>query len=344
MKRIFVIADLKCGKSQAAFIDEQRVIKGLIRNGCDVQTFSYRDVMDQCNPLSGKPFRRILAGSARAAAEELLHKQIKHYYPDIVYFMTIKHIMPQTVAIARDAAPNAFFVGRDGDPYPDSKPGQVDIGALMDLMIMPSGGKFLQVYKDAGTPKCAFLPFTSDSELHQAYPAEPQWETDLVFLGAAKHRRLKHDPDRYEIARRLSEMPNAKLFGCFDQPKTAGLDCFKAISSAKIGISLNIANDVYLYHSDRFINIPACGSFELAKRVPGYDLMFEEGRHLRYFDSVEECFELAEYYLKNEQERNRLRIAGMEQAHREFNYTRIAGLLLELIKTGDYDAAWKCVL
>ena len=73
---------------------------------------------------------------------------------------------------------------------------------------------------------------------------DEKWKTDIAFLGAAKHSKIDHDPDRYEIALRLSQMDNAKVYACFGRPKTHGLDCFKAISNAKIGVSLNIANDV----------------------------------------------------------------------------------------------------
>lgn len=343
-KRIFVIGDFKCEAPRAIFLDEKRFVKGLIRNGCDVQTFSYRNILSQYNPFSGRHFRRFFPKFARKTADEILSEQIRYYYPEIVLFLTTKYMTPQTVAMARRSAPDALFVGRDGDPFPEAKPERVEMGALMDIMIMPSGGRFLQVYKDAGVRRCAFVPFTADPELHEMYPPEAQWAADLSFLGAAKHSKIDFDPDRYEIAKRLSEMPNAKVFACFGRPKTLGLDCFKAISSAKIGISLNVANDVRLYHSDRFINIPACGAFELAKRVPGYELMFEDGRHLRYFDTVEECFELADWYLKNETERETIARAGMAHAHAAFNCTKIAGCFLDIIEKGSCDEPWNYVI
>ncbi len=36
--------------------------------------------------------------------------------------------------------------------------------------------------------------------------------------------------------------------------------------------------------------------------------------------------------------------SGMEHAHKEFNCTRIAKLLIDLIEKGYYDAAWKVIL
>ncbi|MHC4759362.1 MAG: glycosyltransferase family protein, partial [Planctomycetota bacterium] len=183
-----------------------------------------------------------------------------------------------------------------------------------------------------------------DPDIHYEYNVEEKWKTDIVFLGAAKHSKIDHDIDRYNIVEKLSQMSNAKVYACFDRPATYGLDCFSAISGAKIGLGINIANDVYLYHSDRFINIPACGTFQLAKRFPGCELMFEDKKHLRYFDSEEEFFDLADYYLKHEDEREKITMAGMQHAHQEFNCKRIAKLLMDLIETGTYEAPWATIL
>jgi len=343
-KRIFVIADFKDESPRSIFLEERRLVKGFLRLGHDVQRFSYRNILTQFNPLSGKHFRRFMPRFVRRYADQILARQIKYYYPDVIIFLTMKYMTERTVSAARDAAPNAVFMGRDGDPYPDTKLERLAIGKEMDIVIMPSAGDFLHTYKNAGTPRCAFVPFTSDPDVHYKYPFDTRWKTDLIFLGAAKHSKIKHDLDRYEIVKRLSKMPNAKVYACFGQPETQGLDCFIAICGAKIGLSINIANDVYLYHSDRFINIPACGTFELAKKVPGYELMFTDGEHLRYFNTVDEFFELADWYLKHEQEREKTAQAGMKKAHTDFNCQKIAKYMIDLAETGTYDAPWATIL
>jgi len=75
-------------------------------------------------------------------------------------------------------------------------------------------------------------------------------------------------------------------------------------------------------------------------------LLFEDGVHLKYFDTIDEFFELADWYLQHEheQEREKIAKAGMEKAHSAFNPERIAGHLLDLIETGTYDAPWVTIL
>jgi glycosyltransferase involved in cell wall biosynthesis len=142
------------------------------------------------------------------------------------------------------------------------------------------------------------------------------------------------------LVQRLGQMPNSKVYGSFGIPRIEGIDYFRAISSSRIGLSISIANDVRFYHSDRFINYLSCGTAVLARRVPDSDLLFEDGVHVRYFDAVDEFFELAEWYLQHDREREQMAQAGMQQAHEAFNTERIVQYMLDLIDTGTYDAPW----
>ncbi len=343
-KRIFAIADFKDESPRAVFIEERRIVKGLIRLGHDVQRFSYRNILTQFNPFSGKHFRRFMPRFVRRRADEIMALQIRKYDPHIVILLAMKYITPETVAAIRDAAPNVILLGKDGDPYPETKPERLAVGKLMDIVAMPSGGRYLEVYKKAGARRCAFIPFSCDPDIQYRHTVDDKWKTDIVFLGAAEHSKLPRENLRHNLSKRLSEMPNAKVYACFGRPKTEGMECFYALSGAKIGLSINIDNDVYLYHSDRLTNIPACGAFELAKRVPGYDLLFEDGKHLRYFDTIDEFFELADWYLKHDDERERIAMAGMQKAHTDFNCVKIAQYMLDIMEKGGCDAPWSYVI
>jgi len=340
-KRIFVIADFKDEKPWSIFVEERRIVKALIRLGHDVQRFSYRNVMMQCSPF---PSKRIAKKFGKKKANEILIKQVSKYYPDIILISSMKFIDIEACVAMRSAAPNAIFVGRDGDPYPKEKPERIELGKQMDIMIMPSAGSFLQAYKDAGVARCGFIPFTTDPDIQYRFEVEDKWKTDITFSGTAEHSRLNREEVRYNLAKRLSQLPNAKVYACFGQPKCEGLDSFYSICGAKIGLSINIANDVRLYHSDRLTNIPACGTFCLAKRVPDYELMFEDGIHIKYFDTVDEFFDLADWYLKHDEEREKIAMAGMQRAHSEFNCQKITQYMLDLIETGTYNAPWATIM
>ena len=340
-RRIFVIADFNDESPKSIHMQPRMWLKGLTRLGHDVQRFSYRNIMLQSSPF---PSKRMARYFSKKRADAILIEQIKLYYPDIVFVLSMKYLDAETLCSVRDAAPGAIVIGRDDDPFPDKNPARLAIARETDMVITTSAGKFLQTYKDAEVPCCALIPNMCDPDIQYKYDVEEKWKTDILFTGKAEHTRLARNNERYEIVQKLVAMPNVRLYGCFRRPLVEGMDLFYAISGAKIGLSINIANDVHLYHSDRLTNYLSCGTFVLAKRIPDSDLLFEDRVHLKYFDTVDEFFELADWYLKHEQEREKIARAGMERAHSEFNCERIAQLMLDLIEKGTYQAPWAEIL
>ncbi len=340
-KRIFVIADFKDESPKSIRTQQRMWIKGLLRLGHDVQRFSYRNIMMASSPFGGK---NLALKIAKKKTDKLLVEQLKRYYPNIVFVLSMKYIDDQTIIAARQSAPNAVFVSRDEDPFPDRNPARLAIARQTDIVITSSGGRFLKTYKDAGVPRCAFIPNACDPDIQYKYDVDEKWKADIIFTGKAEHTRLDRNNERYNLVQKLGQMPNTRIYGSFSVPRVEGLDYFYAISGAKIGLSINIANDVRLYHSDRLINYLACGTFTLAKRVPDSDLLFEDGVHLKYFETADEFFELADWYLKHDHECEKIAKAGMERAHSKFNCQRITKYMFDLIETGTYDAPWMEIL
>lgn len=340
-KRIFVISDFKDESPKSIRMQPRMWVKGLIRLGHDVQRFGYRNIMMQYSPF---PSKRIARRFAKKKTDLLLVEQVKRYHPDIVFILSMKYLDAKTVVAIRDAAPDAIFISKDDDPFPEKNPARIAIARQTDIVTTTSGGRFLKTYKDASVPRCAFIPNICDPDIQHRYDVENKWKTDIIFTGKAEHTRLTRNDERYNLVKRLSQMPNSRIYGAFGIPRVEGIDYFRAISGAKIGLSINIANDVRLYHSDRLINCVSCGTFTLARRVPDTDLLFKDGIHLKYFDTADEFFDLADWYLKHDQEREKIANAGMERAHNEFNCEKIAKDMLDLVETGTYDAPWRTIL
>jgi spore maturation protein CgeB len=340
-KRIFIIADFKDEKPQSIRIERRHWTKGFVRLGHDVQRFSYRNILLQFSPLKSKGIAHLLA---KKQADLALAEQVKHYHPDIVIILGMKHLDWRTVDTLRTVAPKAIFIGRDTAAWPENDPDRIAIARKMDIVIATNAGKWLQFYKDAGVPCCAFIPCPCDPDIQRPYEVVEQFRTDIIFAGKAQEPEGENDPDRYSILHKLSTMPNARLYACFGNPPLEGIDYFQAISNAKIALSINAVNSVRLYHSDRLVECLACGAFVLAKRVPDSDLLFKDRTHLRYFDNPEDFFSLVDWYLRNEDERKRIARAGMERAHSEFNCEKMAKHVLDLVEKGSYMASWVEIL
>jgi spore maturation protein CgeB len=341
IKRIFVIADFKDDSPRSFQIQSRMWVKGLLRLGHDVQRFSYRDAMLRSSLI---PIKHFALRFAKQKVDSLLIKQIKSYNPDIVLILGMKYLDESTITQIRQVSGKAIIIGRDEDPSPERNPARLKIAQNTDMVIATGAGRFLKAYSDTGVPKCAFIPNMCDPDIQYRYQVDEKWKSDIIFTGKPEHTRLERNNERFTLTQRLKRYPNARLFGFSGSPKIYGLDYLHAISGAKIGVSINIINDVELYHSDRLINYVACGTFTLSKRVPETELLFEDKKHLVYFDTADEFFELAEWYLKHDNEREKIASAGMNHAHKEFNCTKMSGLFMDIIEKGKYDAPWAVIL
>lgn len=337
-KRIFIVEDMKeyTGKFLLSGIRKQ--VKGFIRLGHDVHRFSYGGAFWHIAPVMSKILSRRWC---KDRVDELLVRELKSYNPDIIQISFANFLDVDTIARIREAVPHAFMYGFDGDPWPELQKDRVPIGSKLDLMLATNDGKWLDEYRKAGVHSL-FMPNPCDPDYEYRYEVTDKWKTDILFTGKTRqtHKRLPIDPLRYEVISRLAKMENCTFYGCLGRPKIGGIDYQYAISGARIALSINIANDVSLYHSDRCTHYLASGAFVLAGRVPDSDLLFKDGVHIRYFDTADEFFELADWYLKHEDERIKIADAGMERAHAEFNGTKIAQYTLDIIEKGDYDAPW----
>jgi hypothetical protein len=242
--RIFIVTDLKADSTQSIRVERRRWPKGFVRLGHDVHVFSFRDIADEIATGWQRSFH---PKGAFRPAKKLLLEHLAGYRPDLVLMATMKDFSGEDIKAMRGVVPKAVFVGRDVDPFPKLDSARMSVSREVDLLVATNGGRFLQDYKDAGAPKCAFLPCPCDPDIQRPYPEmQEQFATDIVFTGQAGHRKFEDDEMRTTILHRLSTMPGARLYGCLGRPRLDSIDTFMAISAAKIALSVNAAHDVRL--------------------------------------------------------------------------------------------------
>ena len=342
-KRIFFVTDMNAFDDKFLINWIRKQIKGFIRLGHDTQVFDYKGAFRQAGFIMGRKWARRLCQSH--IVNKLLLKQIKNYNPDIVNVVFPHYLDAKTVMLMRQAAPDAFFIGTDGNLWPELHKYTLETAAELDLVLTTYEGQGLDSYKRAGV-RCAFMPNICDPDIEYRYDVDSNWKSNILFTGQTryKHKRYPTEDLRYQLLSRLACMENCALYSCHGRPRIGGINYLYAISGARIGLSINAVNDIRLYHSDRLTHYLACGTFVLAKRVPDSDSLFKDGLHLRYFDTVEEFFDLANWYLNYEDERLKIANAGMRRVHTEFNCEKIAKYTMALIETGTYDAPWIKIL
>lgn len=334
--RIFFVNDTKDLDDRMLYADLRKRTKGFIRLGHDTQVFSYNTAFRLLSPFKSQS---LSARFYKRRVDDLLVRQIGKYCPDVVHVAFAKHLDVETVIRMREAASGAFFLGLDVDLWPELHQNRIEAAKELDILLTTYDGRGIHAYRQAGV-HCVFMPNMCDPDIEHRYDVAEKWKSDILFTGRLRHKNYPTEEWRAELVHKISERANGAVYGSCGRPFLGGIEYFYAISGAKIGLSINAANDIRLYHSDRFTHYLACGTLVLAKRVPDSDRLCEEGKHLRYFDTVEEFFDLADWYLHHEDERARIADAGMRRAHTEFNCERMAKYILDVVETGAYSAPW----
>ena len=139
-KRIFIVEDMKQYTGKFLLSGIRKQVKGFIRLGHDVHRFDYGGAFWQLAPVKSKLLSRRWC---KGRVDELLVKQLKSYEPDIIHISFANFIDIKTIALIRQAVPDAFIYGCDGDPWPEYQTNRVDVGSKLDLILATNDGNGL---------------------------------------------------------------------------------------------------------------------------------------------------------------------------------------------------------
>jgi len=131
-KRIFIVADIK-NKPIKVFVDQMpKLAKGFIRLGHDVRMFSYCNVLSQISSFKSRTLSKLFH---KPRVDGLLAEQAKNYQPDIIYIDFPKFFDVDSVKRLREVAPNAVFIGNDGDPWPKLQGNRIETAKELDILM-----------------------------------------------------------------------------------------------------------------------------------------------------------------------------------------------------------------
>lgn len=166
------------------------------------------------------------------------------------------------------------------------------------------------------------------SSISTYYPSKSNKQYDVSFIGGS-------DRERDSIYKFLKNRYRVKFFGpkysnIFIKPKEFRQICCKS------RIVLNISRGHYDgYSSLRLWNLLACGSMVLTKKIPKMTeyMGLEADKHIVEFNSFIELTRKIDYYLKNDDARNKIAENGLKflRSHRTWKHS--AQDIIDLIST-----------
>jgi spore maturation protein CgeB len=151
-----------------------------------------------------------------------------------------------------------------------------------------------------------WIPVACDPEIHRKLDLPKTY--DIGFIGregkkSTRERRLRILKEKYLNS----------FIGTLDFKKMS-----EVYSASKIGFNSSLRNDINM----RVFEIMASGCFLLTDCIKdnGFDDLFEAGKHLVTYRDDRELLQLADYYLKNEEEREKIAKQGYEWVVQNHTY------------------------
>ena len=164
-----------------------------------------------------------------------------------------------------------------------------------------------------------------------------QKKYDIVFIGSLHQVHRSRIPflrkiadafgDKFHIwTQSFSSLPS-ELRKNF-RGAVFNIDYYYVLSKSKI--VLNHHGSILPWaHNFRLFETTGVGSFLLTDNLPGIDELFEVGKEVETYDSIDECIDKIKYYLLNEEEREKIAKAGQIRTLKYHTYEKRIEKLFE---------------
>lgn len=216
-----------------------------------------------------------------------------------------------------------------------------------DLIFQPAN--LVDGLRAAGAKgRIEYVPIGIDPEIHRPMPLTVaeygQYQSDVCFIGGLSSRfhQARREMVEYAIEHgvrmkvwggRREHFTGSPILKCW-QGEIWGKEQVKALCAAKIGLNFHV--DHQPGELDRGLNLrafelAACRVFQLLQRVPSVDQFFEVGQEIVCFDGKEEMLDKVNYYLKHDDERQRIAEAGRQRVLRDHTWSSRISQMLRLM-------------
>ena len=246
------------------------------------------------------------------------------FAPDFVFLSKCHALDVETVARIIRGKPNAMWY-HDPQWHRDlDRPDIAHIAAIGRLADSFFVTGFDAEWR-AHSLRAKLLPAAGDAAIVPV-PHDPRFATDVTFIGTG------YDPDRAALLMEIARNERVRVWGLgWDQWKGAlhwggrpgEHEDFAAVcSSSKITLGINPARakGATAYTSDRLWMVMLAGGFYLGPGTPGLDRMLHDGVHCAFYRDVEHCVERAHYFVRHDNERERIRLTGERYVRAHHTY------------------------
>ena len=325
------------------------LFRALSRKGCLIEVIDeFYFVSLQTKKKSTKVLERIIRPLQEDEFNNAIINRIETFRPDYIFVYKGVFVRPGTLDYARknDCRLVLFYpdvsMTVHGANIPKSIP-------LYDLVFTTKTFGIADMQTKYGVKKAIFIPHGFDPEIHRPLKAEKGeneiFGCDASFIGtwsAKKEKWLAH------LKENIPEL-DLKIWG--DQWNKTTADSLKtsiqgkpvvgdlyalAIQCSKINLGI-LSEQVSGASSgdlitSRTFHIPGASGFMLHERNEESVLYYVENEEAGFFDGPEELVAKVKYFLSNDAEREKIRVAGHIRAMADHSLDARAGIIINHLK------------
>lgn len=183
--------------------------------------------------------------------------------------------------------------------------------------------------EESGIKSAHFMPHAAEPDAY--HPFEIVKKYDVAFIGHVQTQPNYNGFTRVEALDRLfKEFPNFYFGTRNPQKPEANMfeDAARNFSQSKIVFNVSIGDDLNM----RLFEALATRSFLLTNWLPTLEDLFEDGKHLVTYKTLDEMVEKAKYYLEHEEEREAIAEAGYQEFINGHTYMHRINKILNIVE------------
>lgn len=261
--------------------------------------------------------------------------------PDVALFATT-HLTPFPELDLRQNAGSSGLWFQDLRP---PKPSAVAAAGLFDAVFLCwkgevqrndfRKGQLCSTEQWSRVLGCPSVYMPQGSFFHDPAPFPSKWHNEVLFVGDVKNQYVH--AGRANVCYALG----ASVLNAGGREKREENEQLSKFLYRHARVSLSMSPLAECYTSVRPYNLLASGGFMLQLRFPGCERLFVDGKHCRYFDSVEEAEAVVQEVKANEDMRNQIASGGwhQHQSHHTVAH-RVLNMVESLVDGSDTFNGW----
>ena len=308
---------------------EYKLHNGLCQAGHYVYPFSIKD------RARASLFRTTRFGGK--FANDCLIECCKNVSPDLLLLGHAQSITPKTLQTLRQAHPQMKIALWYVDQvYQLSKYTHLfDKLPFLDAIFVTTGGELLEQFRRDGC-RAAFIPNPADADVER-WRVDDLHETDfdLLYIGSDRNR-----PERRAFLEELAGKAKGLRLGfsgCLGYPCAWGDTKDLMLKRSLLALNLSDRNDVFLYSSDRVVQLAGNGICTLTASSTGLQTLWEPDKEMVFFDSVDDLVAKAKRLVAAPELAREIGRAGRLKTHASYSGKAVADFMCKYIMG---DSAW----